>query len=76
MSPLFFVCCPRIGGMIAGESLLKNPFIYVLGFTEEPLHRLAAVPLPFQGRLIQAPLKRVIPHGMGKCHEVTKGTAR
>ena len=24
MSPLFFVCCPRIGGMIAGESLLKS----------------------------------------------------
>ena len=24
----------------------------------------------------KAPLKGVIPHGMGKCHEVTKGTAR
>ena len=29
-----------------------------------------------QGVANEAPLKGVIPHGMGKCHEVTKGTAQ
>ena len=39
-------------------------------------YKTKCIDIPYEPHSPKPPLKRVIPHGVGKCHEVTKGTAQ